>query len=65
MKGLEKIYWKLHPSWLGSIDSVKFNTLPLSKKCVLPPKYATFFQRKHYQSRGRYARITEKNPATK
>ena len=32
MKGLEKIYWKLHPSWLGGIDSVKFSTLPLWKK---------------------------------
>ena len=31
MKGLKKKYWKLHPSWLGSIDSAKFNTLPLWK----------------------------------
>ena len=32
MKGLEKIYWKSHPSWLGNIDCVRFNTLPHWKK---------------------------------
>ena len=27
----EEMYWKLHPKWLGSNDSVKLNTLPLWK----------------------------------
>ena len=35
MKGLEKIYWKSHPSWLGSIDCVRFNTLPHWKKMAI------------------------------
>ena len=42
MKGLEKIYWKSHPSWLGSIDCVRFNTLPHWKKmaiCQSPSDY--------------------------
>ena len=34
----EEMYCKLHPNWLGSIDSVEFNQLPLWKKNV---KYFT------------------------
>ena len=32
---LEKEEWKLQPKWLGSIDIVKFNTLPLWKKIII------------------------------